>query len=74
MGKQPMRTIKSGKSLLRGTRQALHFVRGSRQGYVVHPPKRQALLVEELSDAELKAIARAEVPPEHVHLDLECED
>ena len=34
---------------------------------------RQALFVEELSDAELEAIRRAEVPAEYDHLNIECE-
>jgi hypothetical protein len=69
-----MSKSKPGKSLLRGAREALDYARGTRQGYVVHVPKREALFVEELSDADLEAIARAEVPPEYDHLDLELED
>jgi len=69
-----MSKSKPGKSLLRGAREALNYARGTRQGYVVHVPKREALFVEELSDADLEAIARAEVPPEYDHLDLELED
>jgi hypothetical protein len=69
-----MSKSKRGKSLLRGAREALDYARGTRQGYVVHVPKREALFVEELSDADLEAIARAEVPPEYDHLDLELED
>jgi len=34
---------------------------------------RQALFVEELSDAELEAIRNAEVPTEYDHLNIECE-
>ena len=69
-----MSKSKPGKSLLRGAREALDYARGTRQGYVVHVPKREALFVEELSDADLEAIARVEVPPEYDHLDLELED
>jgi len=69
-----MSKSKPGKILLRGAREALDYARGTRQGYVVHVPKREALFVEELSDADLEAIARAEVPPEYDHLDLELED
>ncbi len=69
-----MSKSKPGKNLLRGAREALDYARGTRQGYVVHVPKREALFVEELSDADLEAIARAEVPPEYDHLDLELED
>ena len=69
-----MSKSKPGKSQLRGAREALDYARGTRQGYVVHVPKREALFVEELSDADLEAIARAEVPPEYDHLDLELED
>ncbi len=69
-----MSKSKPGKSLLRGAREALDYARGTRQGYVVHVPKREALFIEELSDADLEAIARAEVPPEYDHLDLELED
>jgi hypothetical protein len=69
-----MSKSKPGKSLLRGAREALDYARGTRQGYVEHVPKREALFVEELSDADLEAIARAEAPPEYDHLDLELED
>ncbi|HEX9867746.1 MAG TPA: hypothetical protein VGC99_03975 [Candidatus Tectomicrobia bacterium] len=65
---------KVGKSLLRGAREALDYTRGVRDGFVRHVPHRQALFVEELADDELEAISRAEVPPEHDHLDLESED
>jgi len=34
---------------------------------------RKALFVEELSDAELEAISRAEVPAEYEHLNIEGE-
>ena len=34
---------------------------------------RNALFVEELSDAELEAISKAEVPVEYDHLNTECE-
>jgi len=69
-----MSKSKPGQSLLHGARVAVGYARGTRQGYVVHAPKRQALFVEELSDADLKLISRAEVPPGHDHLDQECED
>jgi hypothetical protein len=36
-------------------------------------PDRRALFVEELSDADLEAISRAEVPVEHNHLNVEYE-
>jgi len=62
---------KSGSSLLRGAREALDYARGAEKNATVHVPKRQALLVEELSDVDLKAIARAEIPPGHDHLDPE---
>lgn len=65
---------KAGESLLRGACEALAYARGPRQGYVVHAPQRETLFVEELTDGELEAIARAEVPPGHDHLDQECED
>jgi hypothetical protein len=54
--------------------EALDYARGAEDNAIVHVPKQQALLEEELNDVELKAIARAEVPPGYVHLDLECED
>ncbi|MDX1440632.1 MAG: hypothetical protein R3284_12090 [Rubricoccaceae bacterium] len=69
-----MSTSNEGKSLLRGAREALDYARGTRQGYVVHVPQREALFVVELTDEELEAIARAEVPPGYDHLDQECED
>jgi len=62
---------KTGESLLRGAREALAYARRARQGFVAHAPKQEALFVEELSDADLEAISRAEVPAEHDHLDLE---
>jgi hypothetical protein len=65
---------KSGASLLRGAREALDYARGAEENAIVHLPKRQALFVEELSDVDLKAIARAEIPPGHDHLDLESKD
>lgn len=64
---------KAGKSLLRGAREALIYARGAREGFVARKPDRQALFLEELSDAELKAISRAEVPAEYGHLNIECE-
>jgi hypothetical protein len=64
---------KSGESLLRGAREALAYVRRARQGFVANAPKQEALFVEELSDAELEAIGRVKVPPEHDNLDLEDE-
>ncbi len=36
-------------------------------------PDRRALFVEELSDADLEAISRAEGPAEHNHLNVEYE-
>jgi hypothetical protein len=65
---------KSGSSLLRGAHEALDHARGAKKNPTVHIPKRQARFVEELSEADLEAIARAEIPPGHDHLDLECED
>ena len=65
---------KAGKSLVRGAREALAYTRGARQGFVAHVPKREALFVEELTDADLEAIAKAEVPSGYDHLDAECED
>jgi hypothetical protein len=50
---------KAGKSLVRGAREALAYAR---------------LFVEELTDADLEAIAKAEVPSGYDHLDAECED
>lgn len=38
-----------------------------------HSVRREVLLVGELSDAELEAIANAEVPQEFAHLDAELE-
>ncbi len=35
---------------------------------------RKALFVEELTDADLETINRAEVPVEHDHLNVEYED
>ncbi len=35
---------------------------------------RKALFVEELADADVEAISRAEVPVEHDHLSVEYED
>ncbi len=35
---------------------------------------RRAFAAEELSEAEIDAIARAEVPPEYAHLDEELKD
>ena len=64
---------KSGESLLRGAREALAYARRVRQGFVANAPKQEALFVEELSDAELEAIGRVKVPPEHDNLDLEDE-
>jgi len=64
---------KSGKSLLRGARGALDFALGKQEGCVAHVSDREVLLVEELSDTELEAISKAEVPPEHENLDLEDE-
>lgn len=64
---------KSGKSLLRGARGALNYARRAREGFVTHVSDREVLLVEELSDTELEAISKAEVPPEHDHLGLEDE-
>ena len=64
---------KTGESLLRGAREAVAYVRGRRQGLVAHVPKRKALFVEELSDAELEAIRRTEVPVEYDRLNIECE-
>jgi len=65
---------KAGESLLRGAREALDYRRGARKGFVAHIPDRQALFVEDLTQAELGAISRAEMPAKHDHLDLECED
>ncbi len=65
---------KAGESLLRGAREALAYARRARQGFVAHAPKQEALFVEELSDAELEAIGRVKVPPEHDHLNQEYED
>jgi len=65
---------KSGSSLVRGAREALNYAQGAEDNAIVHVPKRQVLFVEELSDVDLKAIARAEVPPGNDHLDLECDD
>ena len=64
---------KAGESILRGAREALDYARGARAGFVTYAPDRKALFVEELSDAELEAISKAEVPAEHDHLDLEYE-
>ncbi len=64
---------KAGESILRGAREAVDYARGAREGFVTHAPDRKALFVEELSDADLEAISKAEVPAEHDHLDLEYE-
>ena len=64
---------KVGESILRGAREALDYARLAREGFVTHAPDRKALFVEELSDVELEAISKAEVPAEHDHLDLEYE-
>ena len=59
------------EAILRGSRKALAYARGVRQGFLAHVPVRKALFVEELTDAELEAISKAEVPTEHDHLDIE---
>ena len=64
---------KASESIIRGAREALDYARGARQGFLAHVPVRKALFVEELTDAELEAISKAEVPNEHEHLDLEDE-
>ena len=64
---------KAGESILRGAREALDYARRARERFVTHAPDRKALFVEELSDAELEAISKVEVPAEHDHLDLEYE-
>ena len=33
---------KAGESLLRGAREALDYARGTRKGYVLHAPQREA--------------------------------
>ena len=64
---------KTVQCLLRGAREALAYARRAREGFVAHVPKRKALFVEELSDAELEAIRRTEVPVEYDRLNIECE-
>ncbi len=64
---------KASESILRGAREALDYARHAREGFVTYAPDRKALFVDELSDAELEAISKAEVPDEHDHLDLEYE-
>lgn len=69
-----MNKSKASKSLLSGAREALDYARGTWQGYVVHAPKRESLFVEELTDAEVEAIAKAAVSPEYDDLNVEYED
>ncbi len=64
---------KAGESLLRGAREALAYARGARKGHAAYVSDRESLFVEELSDAELEAISRAEVPARYDHLNRECE-
>jgi hypothetical protein len=65
---------KAGKSLVRAAREALGYARGARKGHVEHVPDRKSLFVEELSEAALEAIARAEVSAQYDHLNREIED
>jgi len=65
---------KAGKSLVRAAREALGYARGVRKGHVEHVSDRKSLFVDELSDAELEAIGRAEVPAQCDHLNHEIED
>jgi hypothetical protein len=65
---------KAGKSLVRAAREALGYARGVRKGHVEHASDRESLFVEELSEAELEAIGRAEVSAQYDHLNRELED